>query len=47
MVTAHYLQIFPPNQRTPIYLSFTSAACSKPVQILNVGVVMTGAGSSA
>jgi hypothetical protein len=47
MVTAHYLQIFPPNQTTPIYLSFTSAACSKPVQTLNVSVVMTGAGSSA
>jgi hypothetical protein len=47
MVTAHYLQIFPPNQTTPIYLSFTSAACSKAVPILNVSVVMTGAGSSA
>jgi hypothetical protein len=47
MVTAHYLQIFPPNQTTPIYLSFTSATCSKPVQTLNVSVVMTGAGSSA
>ncbi len=47
MITAHYLQIFPPNQTTPIYLSFTSAACSKPVQTLNVSVVMTGAGSSA
>jgi hypothetical protein len=47
MVTAHYLQIFPPNQTTPIYLSFTSAACSKPVPTLNVSVVMTGAGSSA
>ena len=47
MVTAHYLQIFPPNQTTPIYLSFTSAACSKPVQTLNVSVVEAGAGSSA
>ena len=47
MVTAHYLQIFPPNQTTPIYLSFTSPTCSKPVQTLNVSVVVAGAGSSA
>jgi hypothetical protein len=47
MVTAHYLQIFPPNQTTPIYLSFTSPTCSKPVQTLNVSVVEAGAGSSA
>ena len=47
MVTAHYLQIFPPNQTTPIYLSFSSATCSKPVQTLNVSVVVAGAGSSA
>ena len=47
MVAAHYLQIFPPNQTTPIYLSFTSPTCSKPVQTLNVSVVVAGAGSSA
>ena len=47
MVTARYLQIFPPNQTTPIYLSFTSPTCSKPVQTLNVSVVVAGAGSSA
>ena len=47
MVTAHYLQIFPPNQTTPIYLSFTSPTCSKPVQTLNVSVMVAGAGSSA
>ena len=47
MVTARYLQIFPPNQTTPIYLSFTSPTCSKPVQTLNVSVMVAGAGSSA
>ena len=46
-VTAKYLQIYPPNQTTPIYLSFSSTTCSKPVQILTVGVVQPGAGSAS
>jgi Protein of unknown function (DUF4232) len=44
--TATSLQIYPPNQTTPIYLSYSSPACSKPVQILTVSVVRAGAGSS-
>jgi Protein of unknown function (DUF4232) len=42
--TADYLQIYPPNQTTPIYLAYSTQTCSKPVQILTVGVVQTGSG---
>lgn len=45
-VTADYLQIYPPNQTTPTYLSYTSLTCSKPVHILTVSVVQPGSGSS-
>jgi hypothetical protein len=44
---AHYLQIYPPNQTTPIYLAYTSAACAKSVHLLTTSVIMTGAGSSS
>jgi Protein of unknown function (DUF4232) len=27
-VTAHWLRIFPPNQRAPLYLSFTAVTCT-------------------
>jgi hypothetical protein len=43
-VTATYLQIFPPNQTTPIYLAYTSPACSKPVPLLTISVVLPGSG---
>jgi hypothetical protein len=36
-VMATYL--YPPNQTTPIFLSYKSATCAKPVQILTVSVV--------
>ncbi len=42
---ADYLQIYPPGQKTPIYLAFSASACSKPVHVLTVGVVQPGAGS--
>jgi hypothetical protein len=42
--TADYLQIFPPNQTTPIYLAYNTQTCSKPVQTLTIGVVQTGSG---
>lgn len=44
LVTAHSLQIYPPNQTTPAYLHYTSQTCSKPVQILTVSVVQPGSG---
>ena len=43
-VTAHWLQVFPPNQTVPIYLHFTSTACAKPVKLLTVNVVVPGSG---
>ena len=43
-VTASYLQVYPPNQTRPGYLSYKSTACSKPVQILTVNVVLPGSG---
>jgi Protein of unknown function (DUF4232) len=44
---ATFLQIFPPNQTTPIYVGYTAQACSKPVLLLTVGVVQPGSGSSS
>ncbi len=43
-VPTTYLQVYPPNQTTPIYVMFTSTACSKPVHLLTVDVVKPGAG---
>jgi hypothetical protein len=43
-VTAHWLQIIPPNQIVPIYLYYTSPACTKPVPLLTVDVVRPGSG---
>jgi hypothetical protein len=45
--TATFLQIYPPNQTTPIYLSYKTRACSKPAHVLTVSVVTSGAGSSS
>ena len=41
-----YLQIYPPNQTTPIYLAYNSMGCAKttvPPQ-LTIGVMQTGSG---
>jgi hypothetical protein len=43
-VTAHWLQIFPPNQTVPIYLYYTAPACTKPVPLLTVDTVRAGSG---
>jgi uncharacterized protein DUF4232 len=45
-VTAHYLQIYPPNQTTPVFLRYKIQACAKPVRLLTVNVVKPGSGSS-
>ena len=40
-----YLQIYPPNQTTPIYLAYKSMGCSSSkVNLLTVGVVQPGNG---
>jgi Protein of unknown function (DUF4232) len=46
LVDADYLQIYPPNQTTPVYVAYKAQACAKPVQILTVGVVQPGSGGS-
>jgi hypothetical protein len=43
-VTAHWLQIFPPNQTVPIYLYYTAPACTKAVPLLTVNTVRPGSG---
>jgi hypothetical protein len=45
--TAAFLQVFPPNQTTAIYVGYTAQACSKPVLLLTVGVVQPGSGGSS
>jgi Protein of unknown function (DUF4232) len=47
MTTAHYLQVYPPNQTTPAYIKYTTQACSKPVRLMTVNVVVPGSGSSS
>jgi len=44
LVQAKYLQVYPPNQTTPIYAMYSAAACSKPVHLLTVDVVKAGTG---
>ena len=40
-----YLQIYPPNQTTPIYLAYKSTGCSaSAVNLLTIGVVQPGNG---
>ena len=41
------LKIYPPNQTVPVYLPDTSSGCTKPVQIMYVGAVRPGSGSSS
>jgi Protein of unknown function (DUF4232) len=45
-VKTQWIQVYPPNQTTPIYLAYKTTGCSKPVRILSVGVVQPGAGGS-
>jgi Protein of unknown function (DUF4232) len=45
-VATKFLQIYPPNQTTPVYLSYKTTACSKAVRILSVSVVQRGSGGS-
>jgi len=41
------LKIYPPNQTEPVYLPNTSNGCTKPVQIMYIGAVQPGRGSSS
>jgi hypothetical protein len=45
-VATTYLQIYPPNQTTPIYLAYKSTGCKEAsVKLLTIGVVQPGAGN--
>jgi hypothetical protein len=46
-VKTQWIQVYPPNQTTPIFLGYKTTACSKPVRILSVSVVQPGSGGSA
>ena len=41
------LKIYPPNQTVPVYLPNASNGCTKPVQIMSIGAVQRGSGSSS
>jgi hypothetical protein len=41
------LKVYPPNQTAPVYLPSTSKGCTKSVQIMNIGPVRAGSGSSS
>jgi Protein of unknown function (DUF4232) len=46
-VATTYLQIYPPNQTTPIYLAYKSTGCAlTAAPLLSVGVVQAGVGSN-
>lgn len=42
--SASYLQVYPPGQTMPLYLAFTTQACTKPVFTLGVSPVYAQAG---
>lgn len=43
---ATYLQIIPPNQRTPIFLPYAGTACASAINILTIDVVKPGPGTA-
>src|SRR5215472_1927013 len=43
-VKTQWLQVYPPNQTTPIFLAYKTTGCSKPVRILTFGAVRPGSG---
>jgi hypothetical protein len=42
--TVHWLAVIPPNQRVPLFIPFTSAACKGQVKLLTVTAVRPGDG---
>jgi Protein of unknown function (DUF4232) len=43
-VKTQWIQVYPPNQTTPVQVAYNTTACSKPVRILTVSVVQPGSG---
>ena len=46
-VKTQWIQVYPTNQTTPIYLAYKTTGCSKPVRTLTVSVVKSGSGGSS
>jgi hypothetical protein len=47
-VSTTYLQIYPPNQTTPIYLAYKSTGCKlTSVNLLTIGVAQLGTGNAS
>jgi Protein of unknown function (DUF4232) len=42
--SATYLQVYPPNQTTPIFVPYPSTGCTKPVHLLTINLVKPGTG---
>ncbi|MBV9379916.1 MAG: DUF4232 domain-containing protein [Streptosporangiaceae bacterium] len=43
-VSSGYIQVYPPNQFSRVYVRFASTACTKQLKILTIGVVQPGTG---
>jgi hypothetical protein len=41
------LKVYPPNQTAPVFLPTASNGCANPVQIMYIGAVQSGSGSSS
>jgi Domain of unknown function (DUF4232) len=46
-VKATALRVYPPNQTAAVLLPNASSGCAKPVQIMTIGAVQAGSGSSS
>jgi uncharacterized protein DUF4232 len=44
-VTARYLQVYPPNQTTRVYIKYRTVGCASPINLMTVDVVKPGSGS--
>jgi hypothetical protein len=42
-----YLQVYPPNQTTQVYIRYRTVGCAKPITLMTVDVVKPGSGSGA
>lgn len=45
-VSTHWIQVIPPNQFVPLYLSYTTQTCAKNIRTLTVDAVRPGPGGS-
>lgn len=45
-VASTYLQVYPPNQTTPAYVAYHTAACRLGIKLLTIGPAVAGTGGS-